>query len=390
MCETQGWDGWKRRLGVLTCPSSRSKDQQQNEGGETEEYKCAYLRSVTQSLLCSRPSNIVAGNKTLEWLCASFVRDRAGVSAQEMQRQIDRLAEVERELERKAVDAALAAEVETEGKKSEEELLAPIAAVSTRQPVLSGRITWLNQQLAGYVANYLCTLCQNGPRSHRNLAKAYRSWAVLGDEYAALADEILIRDAQAGACVEAIFAAVQATTMEMMMEIVFRGVQLELYAQHEWEPAYWLVAFLLSEKVGLLSEGIAQAQTHNLMVMDEEKRRDPTALQEDLNITQALFSTLRAVTVVSPTTPHRKSLNLHADDSRHDLSRSYRTSTSPTAARHSNQPYRRARRKRISTVATSGSQLRRRRVSRISWICFGSGIRATSLHCCTSRRESRR
>ncbi len=208
----------------------------------------AYLRSILQSTICSSPANIVAGRHSLDWLGRTFLEELCGLTPHFIQATLMRIQSVEAQ---QASDESV--ELDTNGHAT---LVQGGQHARANAPMLtSEKLLWMLNQLPGHLVHYLCVLCQNGARQHRNLAKAYRTWADFSDSLAEISEQVgAAVDGEAGAVLENVFACVQSVTLDIMQRITLLGFSLELLAPHERATAYWMAAFLASEKELLLAE----------------------------------------------------------------------------------------------------------------------------------------
>ncbi|KDN40165.1 hypothetical protein K437DRAFT_275785 [Tilletiaria anomala UBC 951] len=259
MLQKPSWRSWHQLLVYGTNPG-RSGDNLSfldALGGSTQTQgnneKPAYIRSIMQSAICNSPNNVVAGCKTLEWLRASFLADCIGLSAAEMDQQLRLLENLQ------APDA----QSSQFGLLDEDVFALPPRHPSDEPGVVKRVLTqlsWALPQLSGYLVDFLCTFCQNGPRQHRNFAKRYQQWVALSDSMAQISEDAALFNSGCARSIEKVYACVQSITMEIMLQVVLLGFRLQLYAPPEFLSAYWVTTFLAGERGLLLSHIMKQAK----------------------------------------------------------------------------------------------------------------------------------
>ena len=236
MVQSPSWTKWQQVLAYGYDPM----------GCDVLVEHSAFVRSTMVSAMCGGPSNIVAGNKTLDWLCSNFIQELCGLESQDIQNQITTLRHSEAKRAQEEGPVVEAGQIIQGGAHSNVQRPTPT----------SEKFSFLLQQMAGYLVNYLTTLCQNRPRQHRNLARCYRLWAQLGDSLGQLCDEVAQLDADAARMFEHVFAGAQSLVLDIILQDVLLGFRLDLLSDSERSAGYFLACFFAREKRLLLSDMI--------------------------------------------------------------------------------------------------------------------------------------
>ena len=138
---------------------------------------------------------------------------------------------------------------------------------SSNQP-LGESIAWWAEKGEGLLANYLLTNMTNRPRSKRMLGKAFPRWRSWAQECQALVDRaesLAVEGANDGMdnvvmMFKALHQAVEVQTLNLAVQLVLSGLDLELYGPEEMASAYWLAHKTLG-RAGEIHARLAVGQT---------------------------------------------------------------------------------------------------------------------------------
>ncbi|KAL9932771.1 hypothetical protein V8E36_008470 [Tilletia maclaganii] len=240
-----GWTHWQNSLRI------RATQFQDN-------HPPPYLRSVLQSIICSQ-AHLVAGKYPPIWHAHAFLREIAGIDAQEIS---DAVAMQSHGLRPPPSSAGLPPQPG-----------APRVSwqvMAVRQKTLSQALDSFYGRLGGNLASYLSILCENRPRQKRSLAKAVKQWNNLAEEAQEI-EKRLSEEVSLDIPSDVHYAAIQHLSLDIMLDILFSGFELELYRRDEWESLYWLAAEVGREQAqlcgefadmmgGITSEGVGKTQ----------------------------------------------------------------------------------------------------------------------------------
>ncbi|KAE8260070.1 hypothetical protein A4X13_0g569 [Tilletia indica] len=223
-----GWTQWQSCLRLRASRFQRA-------------HPAAYLRSVMQSVICNQ-NHLVAGKYPPVWHAHVFLRELAAVDVQE-------------------VSDAVAIQWHSGGARQMEHHSNSISnstnlswqTMAVRQKTLPQALDSFYGRLGGNLASYLSILCQNRSRQKRSLAKACKQWANLAEEAQEL-ERRLSAEVRLDVPSDVHYAAIQHLSLDIMLDILFCGFELELYKPDEWISIYWLAAEVANEQSRLCSE----------------------------------------------------------------------------------------------------------------------------------------
>ncbi|CAD6969081.1 unnamed protein product [Tilletia controversa] len=223
-----GWTQWQSSLRLRASRFQKA-------------HPAAYLRSVLQSIICNH-EHLVAGKYPPVWHAHVFLRELAAVDVQE-------------------ISDAVALQWHSAGARQTEypsNFAANGASLSwqtmaVRQKTLPTALDNFYGRLGGNLAGYLSILCQNRSRQKRSLAKACKQWANLAEEAQEL-ERRLATEVRLDLPVDVHYAAIQHLSLDIMLDILFSGFELELYRPDEWMSIYWLAAEVANEQSQLCLE----------------------------------------------------------------------------------------------------------------------------------------
>ncbi|CEH12997.1 Glucose-repressible protein and related proteins [Ceraceosorus bombacis] len=217
MYREPSWRSWKNAMSVQALQFQSAPST-------------AFIRSTLHSLICSN-NEAAFGKQPLTFLFKDMVQSATGYS-------IDRIKSG-------IVDAGT---VEAARWVKERE-----SRTSDVLPILES-LEWFVARAAGQLSGVLGALAQNRSRGKRRLAKTYADWLPLSEEAAELGKKIrraLPADARAFHP-EALSAACQLVSLDMMLHITLSGFELELYAPQERAYAHWVTLNIATEQHDIL------------------------------------------------------------------------------------------------------------------------------------------
>ncbi|SPO38200.1 uncharacterized protein PSFLO_03677 [Pseudozyma flocculosa] len=185
-----------------------------------------YIRSLYQSAVCDR--NMVAGRLPLDWLTQNFFAETA------------------------QVDPLLLRRLSSVGQGAVE---GGRPGAWNAPPSLGQSANYFSQRIAGHLVSYLTTLSQNRSRQKRSLAKAYAQWMALAEEASQLGKRIESVSRPEDYMPDSLFAGVQHAALDVTLQVVLSGFELDLYRRDEWAGIYFVASRICSEQA-LVCEGI--------------------------------------------------------------------------------------------------------------------------------------
>lgn len=243
-----GWRTWKT---FLTSRAIRSQRWP----------RCAYVRSLFQSIICT--GHVIGLNRTLDDLSDDFLRDLAGVPIDTLKRLADEAFE-EEVRERQAADRR-----DATGARSQQQ--------ANRQMDVTGQLAWFLGRLPGHLVEHLNILAQTRARGHRNLCKSYAGLVRLSEEAGTLGDTLArLLAGREGPQLDGnlLRAALQTLILDVVIQIVMAGLELELHRCEEYAVTYWVAAWAASERHTVLSALAVEAQQPSSFIIDNETKNE--------------------------------------------------------------------------------------------------------------------